>query len=947
MPPRSKKAVQVSDTAARFKVTIALEDLGHESAYAPEVAPREWMLPNRFKFSTWMQQTFQPRHYRTPAALFSHQRFIKDFMQYGSPYRGVLLYYGLGTGKSCASIASSEVLSMHDMDVVVLLPKSLRENFVSELKTCGNKLYRPQQEWIFHPAETVTNLEPVCQAMRLDPRVVKSAGGVWIPKAVRVTKTRKEVGQGIHYVNMRGDQRAALERQILDMIQHRYELISYNGLTQTLLDKLTHSDTQNPFDRKVVIIDEVHNFISRVMGGTAGYGKKLYNLLMQARDMKLICLSGTPMINYPHELSYLLNLVYGKMRVFYVAYTKGSVFDEVEIEAFLKTHSYIDHFIIRDDAQQIEIGLVPEGFVLTDRAAGLVRRTQAGELSSHEAIMVDLLNALTRRGVQVNKATNALKPSEQLLLPLEEDAFNEAFIDYGRLEIRNPYMLSRRIQGTLSYFEVYSADLYPKVHPLERVESPLTAHQFLTYTKIRAQERGRERKGRGGGGSALANPFQNKSGVYRTFSRAVSLFAFPAAIKRPYPSKGTFGVKEVDDIDGESARVLAAAKAPVATSKSVKQSEYQRNVSEAMRQLEEMRETYLTLDGELRYYSPKMMQMLQRIQASPGTCLVYSQYRSVEGIGVFALVLRANGFAELGIKKRGDSGWEIDMDPADYTKPKFVVFDSQDPDKTGVLMNIFNSNWAALSQGLVKQLEALHSATQPSKAAVDNLYGSVCKVMMITQSGSEGISLKHVRQVHIMEPYWNNIRIDQVIGRAVRARSHIGLPPEDRTVHVYMYVSKLTDEQIAEDYNIRTYDRAQTSDEYILNIAQRKTRIVTQLLKVMRSSAVDCNLHSSQHTHVQCTLHPFRRGDTRANPLMFTPNIKMDETDPQMEQHVQKVLVKGVPRVFRHRSGKFYILNDTTFQVYDYELYKASGKLMLVGHVEQLKTGKKRLRLLS
>ena len=38
-----------------------------------------------------------------------------------------------------------------------------------------------------------------------------------------------------------------------------------------------------------------------------------------------------------------------------------------------------------------------------------------------------------------------------------------------------------------------------------------------------------------------------------------------------------------------------------------------------------------------------------------------------------------------------------------------------------------------------------------------NLRGSIVKIIMITQSGSEGISLKNVRQVHITEPYWNKI----------------------------------------------------------------------------------------------------------------------------------------------------------------------------------------------
>ena len=44
--------------------------------------------------------------------------------------------------------------------------------------------------------------------------------------------------------------------------------------------------------------------------------------------------------------------------------------------------------------------------------------------------------------------------------------------------------------------------------------------------------------------------------------------------------------------------------------------------------------------------------------------------------------------------------------------------------------------------------------------------------MIISSAGAEGISLTGVRQVHIMEPYWNVSRLDQVIGRAVRYCSH-------------------------------------------------------------------------------------------------------------------------------------------------------------------------------
>ena len=34
---------------------------------------------------------------------------------------------------------------------------------------------------------------------------------------------------------------------------------------------------------------------------------------------------------------------------------------------------------------------------------------------------------------------------------------------------------------------------------------------------------------------------------------------------------------------------------------------------------------------------------------------------------------------------------------------------------------------------------------------------------MITSSGSEGITLRNTRYVHLVEPYWHPVRTDQVI----------------------------------------------------------------------------------------------------------------------------------------------------------------------------------------
>ena len=58
---------------------------------------------------------------------------------------------------------------------------------------------------------------------------------------------------------------------------------------------------------------------------------------------------------------------------------------------------------------------------------------------------------------------------------------------------------------------------------------------------------------------------------------------------------------------------------------------------------------------------------------------------------------------------------------------------------------------------------------------------------MITASGAEGINLKNVRYVHLLEPYWHPVRLAQVIGRARRIRSHDELPPEYRNIETFLF----------------------------------------------------------------------------------------------------------------------------------------------------------------
>ena len=81
-------------------------------------------------------------------SLMVHQQIVRDYMNVYSPYRGLLLYHGLGAGKTCASIGIAEGLK-DVKQVIIMTPASLRMNYVSELKHCGDPIYKINQYWEF------------------------------------------------------------------------------------------------------------------------------------------------------------------------------------------------------------------------------------------------------------------------------------------------------------------------------------------------------------------------------------------------------------------------------------------------------------------------------------------------------------------------------------------------------------------------------------------------------------------------------------------------------------------------------------------------------------------------------------------------------------------------------------------------------------------------------
>ena len=112
--------------------------------------------------------------------LLVHQKIVKDYMNVFSPYRGLLLYHGLGAGKTCASIAIAEGIKDHKK-VIVLTPASLRSNYISEMKFCGDSIYKKNQYWKFIKVNGSDDdiIKPMSNVLNLPVAKIKENGGAW------------------------------------------------------------------------------------------------------------------------------------------------------------------------------------------------------------------------------------------------------------------------------------------------------------------------------------------------------------------------------------------------------------------------------------------------------------------------------------------------------------------------------------------------------------------------------------------------------------------------------------------------------------------------------------------------------------------------------------------------------------------------------------------------
>ena len=882
--------------------------------------------------------------------LLIHQKIVRDYLNLYSPYRGLLLYHGLGSGKTCSSIAIAEGMKS-SKKVIIMTPASLRRNYIEEIKKCGDTLYKKDQHWEWVPLSGgSTAIDTLSAALGITVAYIKKKKGVWLVDNNQESNLDKLTPKQI----------MSLDDQLDEMIMTKYQFINYNGLRKEKLKSMTSNYDVNIFDHSVVVIDEVHNFISRISNkiekekpvnhDKSGEAEKfpvslaliLYEMLLNAQDVRIVFLTGTPIINYPNELGILFNMLRGYIKTwnFTIKTTSGYNTIKQKINDLIGKDKFMDYFEYSKN-NILSVTRNPLGFERSNVKGEYVGVKDAtlnerGEISDAQ-FKNRIISILENNDIDVEKSSVTVDVHKALPDNLKE--FEAMFLgDKG--SVKNTDLFKKRILGLTSYFRSAQEGLLPRYEPLtdfEVVKIPMSDYQLGVYEIARSAERKEDMKRKS------KKPSVDKDGLYveptssyRIFSRLYCNFVMPTPPGRPLPREGNLDesykktLAETDkkgsnDLEGNEAD---ESEGDVVMNKNA-DNNYQTRIQDAIKYLKDHEDEVFSSES-LMTYSPKFLTMIENISSREhlGLHLVYSQFRTLEGIGIFKMVLDYNGYTQFKIKKGSDGVWEMNIAEEDLGKPTYALYTgTESAEEKEIIRNIYNSNWDP-NLPITKKLKEI---------ANNNHMGEIIKVLMITASGSEGINLRSTRYVHIMEPYWHPTRKEQVIGRARRICSHKALPEEMQDVRVFLYLMTITKEQEAEvSKDMKLHDKSKmkynvseetdkmehvlvTSDEALFEISTMKEKVTSNLTRLIKEAAIDCATYSKRGTKEQ--LECVQYGEPRVSEISFTPDIKKQPSDTFESKNKDTIQWRGRTYNFRGKQFIYREIDQNTGNLYDMESY--------------------------
>ena len=651
--------------------------------------------------------------------LSSHQLFVKNFLSFQTPYNGLLLYHGLGTGKTCSAISVCEETRDYLKQVgitkriIIVASPNVQDNFKLQM---------------FNPSK------------------LKLIDGLWNIKGCTSNKYLKEINP----MNMRGFPKDKVIRQIKKIINQSYLFLGYiefSNYIERTIKKAKSMDDDNEkqiikmlnkeFSSRLIVIDEIHNIRMTDDNTNKKIGQNLLKLIVNTEGIKLLLLSATPMFNSHSEIIWLLNLL--------------------NLNDKRAPISYSDIFT--------KDGLFKKSTSGSDKGIELLKRKATGYISF------------------IKGDNPYLFPYRIFPTYFESDKVLSNFI-YPKKQVNG-----KQIEDSIKHVDVYVNGIG---------DYQLEGYNFI-IDSIKQDIPEREDDNEYGLGYQLLDaPIQSLNFLY--------------------PSEDLDDVlssESREDVKDVNIRSLIGKNGLERCMK------YDQRTKKSFEYNEDTEERYgkIFSSSNIEKYSKKIKTICDKVIISNGITLIYSQYIDGGCVPV-ALALESLGFKRFGEKKNS-------------------LFKEQQTTPLNVLTmkpKISGEDFKQASYAMITGDNLLSPNNKTEFIALsddDNKYGNKIKVVIISKAGSEGLDFKFIRNVHILDPWYNMNRIEQIIGRGVRTCSHINLPFEERNVCIYLHSTYIDEEE-------------ETVDMYIYRLAEIKSIKIGNVSRVLKQSSVDCLLNVGQ-----------------------------------------------------------------------------------------------------
>ena len=710
-----------------------------------------------------------------PFELMPHQLFVKNFLSFQTPYNSLLLYHGLGSGKTCSSIGIAEEMRQY-------------------MKQVGIK-----QRIIVVAAP---NVQANYKLQLFDERNLKEDDGIWNIKSCVGNIFLREINP----TSIQGMPRDRVITQVKSIINQYYVFMGYvelanfirkktmvqgTGFNEEEVKKMEIQKMRKFFNNRLIVIDEVHNIRLADDNVDDKTGKLLMKLARFCNNMRLLLLSATPLYNSHTEIIWLTNLMNlndkrGLINVNEVFDTNGmfkeekkdkdeTVLEEGGYELLTRKLTGYISYIRGENPYIFPYRIYPDTFA--------VEKTFS--IKSETSILDTVRN--------VGETLTGSKP-KQIELPVEQ-------------------LNGKKIENPLKYLPLYLNEIGEYQEKAYNLLIKNIKKHTKTDGKMDFDELDKF------GFRVLQSPLEALNMVY------------PNSLLDEEFKKGIVDTKK-EDIEEPSKDVIIDTIPEMVGKRGLRM--VMNYVDESKAKIPRKYKYTYRPEVEKKYgrifsqdlignYSAKISSIIQTIKKSKGIILIYSQYID-GGIVPMSLALEELGFSRYGSSDHTTSLFETPpIEPIDAItlKPKGQVETNFKPAQYVIISGdkSFSPN----------NLEDIKTITNDN-----NKNGEIVKVILISKAGSEGLDFKCIRQIHILEPWYNLNRIEQITGRGVRQKSHCLLPFEERNVEIYMHGIVLKNKQ------------EEATDIYIYRLARNKADKIGKVTRLLKEISVDCLLNIGQ-----------------------------------------------------------------------------------------------------